>query len=215
MRIKKKHSIAFLVITVVVLLLVACGSNAPLTVRELAETREATVSEAQASATTAAAERADVLGRIAPEGTEFADTPPDRGHDSNLTIPFEDVPPDGGAHNPTWQLCKVYDKPVKPEYGVHALEHGAVWITYQPDLDADSVDKLGDYQKGEPFVMVSPYPNLGNPIVLTAWGLRLSVDSADDARIQEFIDAFANGPQTPEPGASCSTGIQDTVDFEQ
>ena len=30
--------------------------------------------------------------------------------------------------------CGIYDKPVPSERAVHNLEHGAIWITYQPSL---------------------------------------------------------------------------------
>ena len=34
-----------------------------------------------------------------------------------------------GEHNPVWQNCGFYNKPVRDESAVHSLEHGAVWIT--------------------------------------------------------------------------------------
>ena len=39
---------------------------------------------------------------------------------------------------------------------MHDLEHGTVWITYDPDLDADDVAALADQlpQNG----ILSPYP---------------------------------------------------------
>ena len=54
------------------------------------------------------------------------------------------TPPVGGVHNPTWQNCMgdVYDAQIANEHAVHSLEHGAVWITYRPDLPKDQVDKL-------------------------------------------------------------------------
>src|SRR5262245_49438721 len=48
-------------------------------------------------------------------------------------VNYSETPPVGGKHNYLWQQCGVYDKPIHNEHGVHALEHGAVWITYQPN----------------------------------------------------------------------------------
>ena len=57
-------------------------------------------------------------------------------------VTYAQTPPVGGDHNPTWLNCGVYTAPVKNELAVHALEHGAVWVTYDPDLPADQVAKL-------------------------------------------------------------------------
>jgi hypothetical protein len=43
--------------------------------------------------------------------------------------------------------------------------------------------------------------------MLSAWGHQLSVDSAADPRVEEFITAYVQGPQTPEPGAPCTGGL--------
>ena len=50
---------------------------------------------------------------------------------------------------------------------------------------------------------MSPLPEQESPIVLTAWGRTLEVDSADDERVDEFLRSYTNGPQTPEKGAAC------------
>jgi hypothetical protein len=42
---------------------------------------------------------------------------------------------------------------------------------------------------------------------MTAWGLQMPVDSLPDNRIAEFISRYRQGPQTPEPGASCAGGV--------
>lgn len=212
MRMKSTRGMIPLFMIVVTLFLVACGGSEPLTVRELEQTREAAVAEARAEATAETEARETGLRSRAPEGTVFAETEPDRGHDSNISIPFGALPPNGGTHNPAWQRCEVYDAPIKPEHAVHALEHGAVWITYQTDIDGDSIDRLERVARGEPAVLVSPYPNQRSEVVLTAWGIQLELESANDARVQEFVDAYAGGAQSPEPGATCTTGVQDTVD---
>src|SRR5215208_5439695 len=47
-------------------------------------------------------------------------------------INYPQNPPVGGPHNPVWQKCGFYSKPVRNEHAVHSMEHGAVWITYRP-----------------------------------------------------------------------------------
>ena len=54
-------------------------------------------------------------------------------------VTYSVTPPVGGPHNATWMNCGIYDKPVANERAVHNLEHGAVWITYQPSLPPSEV----------------------------------------------------------------------------
>ena len=117
------------------------------------------------------------------------------------------LPPLGGDHDPTVQNCGVYVEPVRDENAVHSLEHGAVWVTYRPDTDARQVERLGELAAAEPYLLVSPYEDLASPVVATAWGVQLEVDSVDDERLEAFIARYAQGEQTPEPGAPCSGGI--------
>ena len=125
-------------------------------------------------------------------------------------VDYPQNPPAGGPHNPVPQTCGFYEQPVRNENAVHSLEHGAVWITYRPDLPADQVALLKQLAEPNDYVLVSPYPGLPAPIVASAWGKQLWLESADDPRLQQFIALFAaNGP---EPGASCS-GTTETVPF--
>jgi hypothetical protein len=128
------------------------------------------------------------------------------------TVDYEQIPPVGGPHNPIWQNCGIYDQPVPNEQAVHSLEHGAAWITYQPDLPDDAVALLRDLVRGKAHVLLSPYEGLPAPVVASAWGVQLKLDGADDPRLPAFIAQFANGPQTPEPGAPCSGGTGSPVE---
>jgi hypothetical protein len=112
-------------------------------------------------------------------------------------IDYPQDPPVGGPHAEEWQSCGFYDEPVGNENAVHSLEHGAIWITYQPDLPADQVDILRDLAEQSDYILVSPYPDLPAPVVATAWGKQLRLDSADDPRLQQFIQAYIEqGPGT-------------------
>ena len=47
-------------------------------------------------------------------------------------VDYDVTPPVGGPHADRWLACGVYDVAVPDENAVHALEHGTVWITYEP-----------------------------------------------------------------------------------
>src|SRR4051812_34604742 len=74
-------------------------------------------------------------------------------------IEYPQQPPVGGPHNPVWQDCGFYDAPVGNEHAVHSLEHGAVWVTYDPDLPSAQVARLQALAAEELYLLVSPYPD--------------------------------------------------------
>src|SRR5215211_6115647 len=124
-------------------------------------------------------------------------------------VDYPQDPPVGGPHNPSWQRCMVYDAPVRNENAIHSLEHGAVWITYQPDLPESDRETLAKLAEGQTAVLISPYPGLENPVVASAWGAQLRLDDVNDPRLQAFIARYAgNGP---ERGATCDSGVETTV----
>ena len=122
------------------------------------------------------------------------------------TITYAQNPPVGGNHNPVWQNCGIYTNPIANENAVHSMEHGAVWITYQPTLSAQDVTVLQNLIHGHSYALLSPYPSLPTPVVISAWGVQLQVKSASDLRLALFLAKYEQGPQTQEPGAACSGG---------
>jgi len=127
---------------------------------------------------------------------------------ANQRVAYDQSPPFGGPHDEAWASCQgmVYSNPVRSENFVHMLEHGAVWITYNPDRVAGAdLDKLKDRVTGQDFMALSPYPGLDRPISLQSWGHQLKVDSADDERIDQFVKSLKrNQYKTPEPNANCN-----------
>ncbi len=144
-----------------------------------------------------------------PEGVQSFEVT-DRDHVQG-SISYSPIPPVGGKHAPVWQNCGFYEEPVHNETAVHSMEHGAVWITYRPDLPQGQVEELRRIAQNNDFVLISPYPDLPAPVVASAWGKQLELDSAEDERLERFVSAFVQGPQTPEPGAPCSGGTSATV----
>ena len=131
----------------------------------------------------------------------------------------EVIPPVGGPHNATWMNCGIYGQPVPNERAVHNLEHGAVWITYQPSLPPSQVSQLRalvDKQTMVPsaegaasrYMDLSPYPGLPAPIVVSSWGFQLKLSSPTDSRLQQFVNKFrASATYTPEYGGACTGGV--------
>lgn len=123
------------------------------------------------------------------------------------TAPPETLPPAGGAHAAQWQNCGVYSSPIVNEYAVHSLEHGAYWITYAPDLPASEVQTLTSLVAGQPYGLLSPYPDQASPVVITSWGVQKTVTSASDPALKDFIVAYGDGSKAPEPQGGCTGGV--------
>ena len=127
----------------------------------------------------------------------------------HVTTPVEytESPPVGGPHDGNWADCTgtVYDVDIRHENAVHSLEHGAVWITYDPDAVSDSdIATLAELVEDQSGRMMSPYAGQDSPISIQSWGHQLKVDSAGDERLKQFADFLTlNNEFTPEPGASC------------
>jgi hypothetical protein len=134
-------------------------------------------------------------------------------------VTYSVTPPVGGQHNAEWMNCGIYDKPVPSERAVHNLEHGAVWITYQPSLPQSEVSTLRSFVEGQStlnpsgqgasrYMDLTPFPGLPSPIVISSWGYQLRVTSPTDPRLQQFVNKFrVSQTYTPEFGAPCTGGL--------
>ncbi|GAA1806818.1 DUF3105 domain-containing protein [Agromyces neolithicus] len=121
-------------------------------------------------------------------------------------VDYAQTPPAGGEHNPAWLNCGVYDQPVPNENAVHSLEHGAVWVTYDPSLSDADLETLKS-KLPSTYIVLSPFDDLPSPIVLSAWNSQLQVDAADDPRIPEFLEEYWQSQNVPEPGALCTGAV--------
>ena len=139
----------------------------------------------------------DLSEVVAYDGLGMGHTPGD--------VDYPQSPPVGGEHAPAWLECGVYATPVLEELAVHDLEHGTVWIAYDPGLDEDEVEQLAEQLPRNG--IMAPYPGLDAPAVVTVWGRQLRLDGADDARLELFVAQFGHGETAPEPNASCAGGV--------
>jgi hypothetical protein len=110
-------------------------------------------------------------------------------------------PPVGGPHRPTWQNCGIYSVPLENGLAVHSLEHGAVWITYRPDLNPATLSKLRTAATTWGRVLVSPYLRQNTSLVATAWGAQLRLIREDFGTLKRFVEEYQG--LAPEPRAPC------------
>jgi hypothetical protein len=122
-------------------------------------------------------------------------------------VEYDMTPPAGGPHNPTWLNCGIYEEEVPEEYAVHSLEHGAVWVTYDPEqVSGGDLDALRSAMPRS-YMILSPFPGLEAPVVASAWGVQVALDGVDDPRLSDFIVKYRQSPDAPEPGALCSQAL--------
>ena len=112
-------------------------------------------------------------------------------------------PPSGGPHfgsNLGGPICTgIYDEPLPDGNVIHSLEHGMVWITYNPDLiDENGLEVVRDV--ADAFgndVVLSPRPQNAMPVVAVSWGRILRLDPVDEDQLRDFVSTNRN--HSPEP----------------
>lgn len=139
-----------------------------------------------------------------PEGVKTYPATTNRNVERPVDYPRE--PPTNGDHAPIWQNCGFYDEPVRNENAVHSLDHGAVWITYRPDLPPEQIEELRPYGE-ERYVLISAYPDQPAPVIVTAWRNQLYLEDAGDPRLRRFVDQFRVTETAPLSGNGCVGGV--------
>ena len=120
-------------------------------------------------------------------------------------LDYQLVPPVGGEHFPVPATCGFYEPGTEPtdELLVHDLEHGAVWIAYDPGIDEAQLTALSALVAQQAKVTATPLEGLESALVVSAWARQLPLDSVDDPRLVQFVEAYRNSDNAPEPGAPC------------
>lgn len=111
---------------------------------------------------------------------------------------YNSNPPTSGWHYASPAEWGASTDSIEDETAIHNLEHGGIWISYQPEkIDQAAIDQLTDLVRGYPSkVLLSPRAANDAPIKLASWGRLLSLDTFDEPQLQQFIDRNKNkGPE--------------------
>lgn len=115
-----------------------------------------------------------------------------------------DQPPTSGSHaSPlTWG---VYDTEVRDDQAIHNMEHGGVYVSYQPNLPKDQIKELTSLLSA-PFsdskfqpkkIVLAPRVKNKYPIELSSWRRSEALTSYDQQKIEDYITR--NLGKSPEP----------------
>ena len=86
----------------------------------------------------------------------------------------------------------VYSSEQPDEDLIHNLEHGHVWISYNPDLlgsaDLTALKRLVEDGGGDTGVILTPRARNTSAIALASWAHLLTLDSFDATQIRDFVE---------------------------
>ncbi len=120
-------------------------------------------------------------------------------------VSFDQSPSIGGDHYPFWQNCGFYEVELIEGAATHTMEHGAVWITYNPDkLSESELSTLAGMAMDNGKLLISPYPH-DEALVLSGWGVQQrGIASIGSPEVDAFIEQWIDNPELPEAGVRCT-----------
>ena len=116
-------------------------------------------------------------------------------------VAYQSNPPTSGNHWSNPLRDGIYDTEKPDEAIIHSLEHGRVWISYNPSISDEAKQALKDALKGQFGVILTPRSLNETDITLTAWTrldtFDLNLDGTiDTKRVLDFIQRYRNkGPE--------------------
>jgi hypothetical protein len=124
---------------------------------------------------------------------------------------YPERPTVGGQHFGEWLDAGVYDAPVEERAAVHNLEHGAVALYHDPDLDVEQVQAITEWassrneaglldERTGAGIVVAPWEApLDPPIAFRAWGVAADCQAFETAFADGFVrDHFGSAGEAPE-----------------
>jgi len=143
-----------------------------------------------------------------PQGEDFSQAIPLMG-DSHIAVgsqlpEYNSNPPTSGPHYEQTVRSGWREEPIIDQNIIHNLEHGDIWIAYQPDLAEAIKEELKQFAAAK--VIITPREANDTDIALVAWGRLDSFNIENNTlpveRIKDFIKHYTNQGPEKVPGAS-------------
>ncbi len=108
------------------------------------------------------------------------------------TATYETSPPTSGPHYPQLAAWGVHDEPIPNELQVHNLEDGGVMVQYNCPTGCETLVAQLEMvvERYDEHVILAPYPDMEARIALTAWRRLETLETFDEQRIVNFIEAY-------------------------
>ena len=133
---------------------------------------------------------------------------PDQGQQHvplDRTFSYNSNPPSSGPHYASPANWGVYDYEARDKLFIHNMEHGGVWISYRPSVDAHVVEHLKSMVQefGGSKLVMAPRSANDSDIAIAAWTRLLKINLVDGDiteeqlnQIRAFYRAYKNkGPE--------------------
>ena len=149
-----------------------------------------------------------LIKQSAPQGPDYSTFYPAQSHEhiqpGSEHPAYNSNPPSGGWHYPVIAKRQYYTEPIPDGYVIHNLEHGDVWITYNPRVSQKVKDDLKQFAFSK--ILITPRATTTTDIALVAWehvdGFNLEDDVLPEGRIRDFIKRYrGKGPENIPVGA--------------
>lgn len=145
-----------------------------------------------------------IANKPAPLGEDFSRAVPYEGA-THVTegdnVSYQSNPPTSGNHWPDPLRDGVYDTEKPDEAIVHSMEHGRIWISYNPSVSEEVREKLRAIAKREARVIATPRAANSTDVALAAWNrldaFNVNPDgSFSEKRVRDFIRRYRDkGPE--------------------
>ena len=111
-------------------------------------------------------------------------------------------PPSSGPHYGQTAKTGFREEEVRDQNIIHNLEHGDIWISYNPRISEDIKSQLKQFAGGK--VIITPREANETDIALVSWGriddFNIENGILDKQRIKDFIRRYTNlGPERVGP----------------